>query len=233
MAQLGPVFLRVTLAGEDLSSHKDDAIHFRLVQPPKEAEPSWPSVAANGSIQWPEGPTAPHKPVYTTRSIDHGKNTLVTDVYIHAGGRTTEWAQEIMAGDRARRVVGIVGPSGGGLLAADRVLMASDETGFPAAARLLENLPEGATGEVILEAEHGSACDYPITAPPGVKVTWIARSAGDTLDKATLDALPAHRGAKVWFAGERQQAAAVREAAKSLGWAKEDLRISGFWKAAE
>ncbi|MEM9500160.1 MAG: siderophore-interacting protein, partial [Pseudomonadota bacterium] len=141
---LGPVFLRVTLEGEDLSAHGDASIHFRLVQPPKDAEPEWPSVAANGSIKWPDGPGAPHKPVYTTRDVDHAANTLITDVFIHQGGRTTDWAREAQKGVRGRSVVGLVGPSGGGLLNSEKVFMATDETGFPAAARLLENLPKGA-----------------------------------------------------------------------------------------
>ena len=231
VALLGPVFLRVTLEGEDMSAHGDDAIHFRLVLPPTHVEPEWPSVAPNGSTDWPDGPGAPHRPVYTARYVDHGANTLVTDVFLHDGGRTTIWAQEVMAGERGRSVVGVVGPSGGGLLKADRVLLASDETGFPAAARLLEGLPEGATGEVFLEAEEGATCDYPIVAPAGVLLHWLSRSRGESLIEAALAALPDYAGASVWFAGEQQDARRLRDAAKAAGWRPTDLRISGFWKA--
>ncbi|MEM8949938.1 MAG: siderophore-interacting protein [Pseudomonadota bacterium] len=231
--QLGPVFLRVTLEGDDVSSHGEDAIHFRLLQPPKNTEPEWPTVASNGSTIWPEGPGAPHRPVYTTRFKDEASGTLVTDVYVHEGGRTTAWAKEVMAGERGRTVVGVVGPSGGGLLHADRVLIASDETGLPAAARLLENLPRNATGVVYLEAEHGAACDYPIEAPDGVELHWLSRTKGGVLADATLAALPSHGGAKIWFAGEREQAKRVRDAAKSAGWEAGDLRVSAFWKLAD
>ncbi|MEM9047486.1 MAG: siderophore-interacting protein [Pseudomonadota bacterium] len=232
VAPLGPVFLRVTLEGEDLSSYGDSAIHFRLVQPPAgDVAPQWPTVAANGSTVWPDGPGAPHKPVYTARSVDHAANRLVTDVFIHEGGQTTGWARAVMAGARGRRVVGLVGPSGGGLLAADRVLMASDETGFPAAARLLENLADSATGTLLLEAEEGARCAYPIAAPPGIALRWLARSQGENLGQAALDALPDHTDAKIWFAGEQQQARRLRDTAKAAGLAPADLRISGFWKA--
>lgn len=230
---LGPAFLRVTLEGEDFSSHRDDAIHFRLVQPNKDAEPEWPTTAPNGSTVWPDGPGTVHRPVYTTRFVDHVSRRLVTDVYLHDSGRTTDWAQEIMAGERGRAIVGVVGPSGGGLLHAERVLMASDETGFPAAARLLENLPKRATGTVILEAEHGASCDYPIEVPDGIELLWLSRAKGEALADATLAALPSHRGAKIWFAGEREAAKRVREAAKSDGWNAVNLRISAFWRAAE
>ncbi|MEM7055977.1 MAG: siderophore-interacting protein [Pseudomonadota bacterium] len=229
--QLGRVFLRVTLEGEEISTHGDDAIHFRLVQPPKHAEPEWPTVAANGSIKWPDGPGAPHKPVYTTRSADHAAGTLVTDVYLHDGGRTTEWAREAMQGNRERNVVGLVGPSGGGLLRANKVLMATDETGFPAAARLLENLPTDATGEVLLESEEGAACDYPITAPANIQLRWLARSSGEKIADATFEAMNRHAGSHIWFAGEKRDAKHLRDAAKSAGFDASRLRISGFWSA--
>ncbi|MEM9910610.1 MAG: siderophore-interacting protein [Pseudomonadota bacterium] len=233
VTQLGPVFLRVTLEAEDFSAYQNDAIHFRLVQPQKGLEPAWPTLAPNGAIKWPDGESAPHKPVYTARTVDHASNRLVTDVYIHEGGRTTEWAQEILSGERERRVVGLVGPSGGGHLNADRVLLASDETGFPAAARLLENLSDGARGQILLEAEHGADCAYPVDAPEGVEVVWLSRSKGDVLGQATLAALEQHAGAKIWFAGERHQATRLREAAKAAGWPPGDLRISGFWTAKD
>lgn len=230
---LGPVFLRVTMELEDTTVHGDSSIHFRLVQPPKDAEPEWPTVAANGSISWPTGEGAPHKPVYTTRSVDHGNGTLVTDIYVHDGGRTTEWAAELKRGERGRSVVGLVGPSGGGLLSADRVLMATDETGFPAAARLLENLPDGATGTVLLEAEHGEDCAYPIPAPEGVELRWLARAQGQRLADETREAMQSHRDCHVWFAGEKRDAKQLRDIAKADGWDGTRLRISGFWSAPD
>ncbi|MEM9843981.1 MAG: siderophore-interacting protein, partial [Pseudomonadota bacterium] len=92
VVQLGPVFLRATLEAEDFSAYRNDAIHFRLVQPRPGAEPAWPGLAPNGSIKWPDGENAPHKPVYTARAVDHASNTLITDIFVHDGGRTTAWA---------------------------------------------------------------------------------------------------------------------------------------------
>ncbi|MEM6616247.1 MAG: siderophore-interacting protein [Pseudomonadota bacterium] len=232
VAELGPNFLRVTFKGEDLSKHQDASIHFRLVIPPENVAPKWPSVAANGSVVWPDGEGAPHKPVYTTRRVDHATNTLVMDVYVHEGGRVTSWARGHLGKPGSRRVIGLLGPSGGGLLHSDRILMASDETGFPAVARLLENLHEGATGELILESEDGADCEYPVDVPDGISCTWLSRAKGDVLSEATLAALPRHQNSSVWFAGERAQAKAVRDAAKGAGHAAGDLRVSGFWAKA-
>ena len=230
VTQLGRDFIRIKLRSENLSRYGEDAIHFRLVQPPKEGEVHWPSVAASGKVIWPEGASALHNPVYTTRSVDQLTNTLETDVFIHDGGRTTAWAQDVLSGGRNRRVVGLIGPIGGGLMTADRVLIACDETGFPAAARILEALPKGAVGDLFLEAEHGAECAYPIVAPLGITMTWLARADGQYLGDAVLTALPRHRDSKIWFAGEREDARRLRDAAKGLGSAASDLRVSGFWR---
>lgn len=226
---LGEAFLRVTLEADDISHHGDESIHFRLVQPPADADPEWPTLAENGSIKWPKGAGAPHKPVYTTRFLDHARHRIITDVFAHEGGRTYEWAKAWAAGTDKRSVIGLLGPAGGGLLDASKVLMASDETGFPAAARLLENLPEEASGHIFLEAEHGAACKYPIEAPPGVSVHWLSRRAGDELAQATIEAMDGMKGAALWFAGEKGQAAKVRAQAKLQDWPTELLRVSGFW----
>ena len=229
VAPLGAVFLRLTLKCEGLDTHGDHSIHFRFVLPPDGETPEWPTVAPNGSTKWPDGPGAPHKPVYTTRYIDQGAGTLVTDVFIHDGGRITTWAQTLMNGGRNRRVVGLVGPAGGGLLHAQRVLMAADETGFPAAARLLENMEPGVTGMVLLEAENGADCAYPIEVPEGITLCWLSRSKGESLGQSTEALLPEYEGATLWFAGERAQAASLREKARAAGWDKSQMRISGFW----
>ena len=229
VAQLGAAFLRLTLKGEGLETHGDDSIHFRFVLPPEGENPEWPTVASNGSIKWPDGPGAPHKPVYTTRYIDQGAGTLVTDVFIHDGGRITTWAEALINGARNRRVVGLVGPAGGGLLHADHVLMGADETGFPAAARLLENMDSGVTGTVLLEAENGEECAYPIEVPQGITLRWLSRSKGESLGQSTEELLPQSEGATLWFAGERAQAASLREKARAAGWDKSQMRISGFW----
>jgi NADPH-dependent ferric siderophore reductase len=228
---LGRAFLRLTLEGEDLSEHRDRSIHFRFVQPPQGKSPSWPTVAPNGSIAWPDDEGAPHKPVYTTRSVDYENNTMEVDVFVHDGGRTTQWAQQFLNGQKDRQIIGLVGPVGGGTFVADKVLMAADETGFPAAARILENLPHDVTGQLFLEAEQGADCGYPFDIPTGIKVTWLNRATDQTLAEATLAVLPQHKGSKIWFAGERQQARQVREAGKATGRDANDLRISGFWAA--
>lgn len=228
---LGQAFLRVVLKGDDFSAYGRESIHFRLVQPAKDGPPSWPTLAPNGSVKWPDGDNAPHKPVYTARAIDPVAGTLTVDIYLHEGGKTIAWAREVMAGDQTRARLGIMGPIGGGLLDDDAVILAADETGLPAAARILENLPAHATGQLLVETDAGQGADYPLNVPDGVRVTWLSRDAGDTLGRAMMDAMATPHKTAVWFAGERGQAAKVREFAKDAGWNPKELRVNGFWKA--
>ncbi len=229
--RLGDAFLRVTLQLEDVSVFGDDSIHFRLVLPPGGMTPDWPTVAPNGSTRWPKGPGAPHIPVYTVRSLDRASNVLVMDVFHHDGGRVTAWCEELHARDMRRSRVGLVGPGGGGLVDAQSLLIASDETGFPAVARLIEGLPAGATAEMILETADGAETAYPIPAHEGVSVRWLSRQMGQRIADAALEALPRHPTSAIWFAGEKRDARRLRNAAKTMGVAGAALNITAFWTA--
>lgn len=229
VARLGDAFLRVTLKVEDVSIFGDESIHFRLVLPPRGITPDWPAVAPNGSTRWPKGPGAPHIPVYTVRSLDRASNVLFMDVFRHDGGRVTEWCEELHAGDMRRSRVGIVGPGGGGLVDAQSLLIASDETGFPAVARLIEGLHAGATAEMILETADGAETAYPIPAHEGVSVRWLSRRTGEGIADAALEALPGHPTSAIWFAGEKKDARRLRSAAKTMGVPGTKLHIAAFW----
>ena len=226
--KISSTFLRVVFQGENFSDYDDKSIHFRLVLPPKDIEPVWPTIAANGSTSWPQGSQSLHKPVYTTRFLDHNKNTITTDVYLHEGGKVTEWAYEISQGSRKRNIVGIIGPVGAGLIYSDKVLMATDETGFPAASRILENLDHKTSGKIILETKNGKPI-YPLKIPKLMDIQLLSRDKGENLKNETLKVLKKHNNHKIWFAGEKQQANSVREYAKKVGFDPKNLRISSFW----
>ena len=226
--ELSPIFLRIVLQGENFSAYSDKSIHFRLVLPPKDIEPVWPTIAANGSTIWPQGSHSLHKPVYTTRFLDYKKNTITTDVYMHEGGKITEWAQEVSEGSKKRNIVGIIGPVGAGLIFSDKVFMATDETGFPAATRILEKLNKKTEGKIILETKNGQL-QYPIKIPKSINVQLLSRDKGENLKNETLKVLKNYNNHTIWFAGEKKQANAVREQAKKAGFDTKNLRISSFW----
>ncbi|MFY0057010.1 siderophore-interacting protein, partial [Acinetobacter baumannii] len=90
------------------------------------------------------------------------------------------FAERAVVGDR----VGVVGPGGGGLVAADWYLFAGDETALPAIARMLESLPAQARGKVFLEVADEAEIQ-PLTAPPSVDIEWLFRN-GEPAGGTTL-----------------------------------------------
>ena len=101
------------------------------------------------------------------------------------------------------------------MLASNKVLIASDETGFPAAARILENLTPMVEGELIFETQDGSAL-YPFECPQLMRIRWLSRDKGENLKDETIKAISDNHGAKIWFAGEKEQANLVREEARNV-----------------
>lgn len=225
---VGAAFLRIRIKASGLSSFQDDAIHFRLVLPPAGLdEVEWPRVSENGSTLWPKGDKALHRPVYTTRWIDHQQGLMDFDVFLHDGGRVTEWANTVKPGAQ----VAVVGPGGGGIPDTDQILMFADETALPAAARILETLPEHTHGHVTLKVANGAYCAYPLTAPAGVSVTWLDSASGASLADIALKAHADFPTLFLWFACEKTEVQKVRATFKDRGGNPAQAYIAAYWTA--
>ncbi|WP_083101173.1 siderophore-interacting protein [Pseudophaeobacter leonis] len=223
---IGTAFLRVRINGEDLSSFQDDAIHFRLVLPPAGCgEPVWPSLSENGTTVWPKGENALHRPVYTTRWIDRQAGLMDFDIFLHDGGRATEWVRSASVGE----VLAIAGPGGGGIPQVSHILLFADETAFPAAARILASLPADSQGQATLVAAEGEACGYPISAPKGVQLTWRVRRDASDLAERALSARAAQPAHCFWFASEKSDVTPVRQAIKASPPAAGTSYIAAYW----
>lgn len=224
VAPVGRDFLRITLDVEHAATFDQDAIHFRLILPPAgDTSPEWPHIAANGATVWPKGDKGLHRPVYTVRALDLARNRLTFDLFVHAGGRATVWAQAAAPGAR----IGLTGPGGGGLCARDRVALYADETGFPAVARILEALPDAATGQAVLSARGGAGCGYDMPNHPGVTLVWTdGDTATDLADRAIAERAT-HAAHALWFAAEKAGAQKLR------GWCRaNDVNLSDDYVAA-
>ncbi|WP_037308715.1 siderophore-interacting protein [Ruegeria halocynthiae] len=223
---IGASFIRVRIKAKGLSSFQDDAIHFRIVLPPADlGDVEWPHVSENGSTVWPTGAKTLHKPVYTTRWIDHAQGVMDFDVFVHEGGRVTDWASSVAPGAQ----VAFVGPGGGGIPKTDRILMFADETALPATARIMETLPADTNGHVTVLASHEAYCSYAITAPAGVSVSWLDRETGHSLADIAIemrDRFPEHY---VWFACEKADARRFRTAYKAKGGDPANAYIAAYW----
>ncbi|KIC41981.1 hypothetical protein RA27_00790 [Ruegeria sp. ANG-R] len=223
---VGRAFLRVRASLPDLSGFQDDAIHFRLVLPPTGVAPAqWPTLAANGTTIWPKGDHALHRPIYTVRSIDRKARTLDVDIFLHEGGRVTDWASSAHPGAE----LGISGPVGAGIPPTNRLLAYADETAFPALARILESLSPDTIGHVNLLADEGANCNYPITAPKGVSVIWHRRAAGLDLGALALAGHLERPDHYLWVASEKSEVLRVRAGFKNRNGDPTQSYLSAYW----
>ncbi|MBB96781.1 MAG: siderophore-interacting protein [Rhodobacteraceae bacterium] len=223
---LGTAFLRVRISADDFALFDEESIHFRLLLAPAgTGTPTWPWIAENGATRWPSGDQALHKPVYTARHIDPAAGEITFDVFVHEGGRVTEWARAVTPGD----TLGLIGPGGGGIPRATRIHMFGDETAFPAIARILDTLPATAEGRVTLQCDDGAACGYPMPEHPGITVTWLRRDCGINLADLALAEEDGWGDRFLWFAGEKADAQRLRAAFKAAGGDSDDSYIAAYW----
>lgn len=86
-------------------------------------------------------------------------------------GPATLWARDAACGDQ----VGILGPAANGAGPADFYVLAGDETGLPAIARIVEKLPVDAQGMAFIEIATPSE-EQCLRHPPGIHLHWLHRN---------------------------------------------------------
>ncbi|MCG7521789.1 siderophore-interacting protein [Ruegeria sp. Ofav3-42] len=222
-------FLRVRAEIGDLSGFGDDSIHFRLLLPPiGMVAPEWPVLAENGSTCWPHGEKALHKPVYTVQHLDRSAGYIDFDVFIHDGGRVTDWVRGLDTGAR----FALLGPIGGGVLENQKVLLCGDETAFPAIARILDNLPENTSGQVLALSDAADQNPYPFATPPGIALRRLSRGKDELAEVALAEQAkqPDHF---FWFASEKAQVLRVRTEYKARQGDPAEAYIQVYWTARD
>lgn len=220
--QVAQDFMRLRLHAPDLSRLATvDSIHFRLVLPPEgDDAPEWPRIAPNGQTIWPTGAKALHRPAYTVREINLDQGWLDTDIYLHDGGRVTQWVRDNPEG----RQIGLSGPGGGGIAQAARLVLAGDETAYPAVARMIEARPD-AVGEVWLL---GARNDYPMPAAPHLTINHLPNGIAE-LGRILRETPPA-ADAYLWMAAEKSAITSLRkQLVTDQGHAKSLTHMAGYW----
>lgn len=220
---IGADFLRLRLQGRDLDRFAHDLIHFRLIlQPPGAARPAWPVIGPDGRTLWPKGEAALHRPAYTVRAIDAAAGWLDTDIFLHPGGRASDFARSAAPG----APVGLTGPGGGGVPRGARLLIGGDETAYPALARTLEAAEPAATGECHL---FGARADYPLPRHPGIRL--IHAPGGEAALAARLRQAGCDAEA-IWIATERARLEPIKTALlEDLGIDKARAHLAAYWSA--
>jgi len=213
--RLTPAMQRLTLRGPELARFAHGGLHARLLIPPRGRAPRWPLLGGDGRPIWPEGEDALTARVYSLRRVDPGRGEVLIDVALHQGseGPGAAWARHARPGD----LVGLAGPGGGDVAAAEDYLLLGDETALPAIARILERLPAGARARVLLEVAD-AAERQALTSAAEVEVDWLfrdGRPAGSTtlLAEAAQALAPPARPERffAWAAAEQAAIATIRD----------------------
>lgn len=232
VTRLTPHMTRITLTGPlegFVSAAADD--HVKLFFPlPGGTEPVFPN-GPPGSPQAANGP-APIMRDYTPRRYDPVSGELDIEFVLHEEGPATAWASQAKPGD----LLGIGGPRGSFVLRGefDWYLLIADESGLPALARRLEELPSSAQALVVAEVADASE-ELPLSSAAALKVTWVHRSqpAGDAaalLNAVSSLRIPPGVGYS-WIACESNVARALRQhLVNERGLDKQWVKAAGYWK---
>ena len=211
---LSPVMRRLVLGGEGLagfvsSGYADE--WFRLLVPD---DPS-------PTTRW-----------YSVRRFDPDLAELTVDIVLHDRGRATEWAEAVRPGES----VTISAPAGryAPPAQAEWELVVADQTGLPAASRILEEQPAGRRVWAILEAPNEAGV-LPTPTQADATIRWIFNPQPDVIPSPLAVAvrsfdLPASPG-YVWMAGESGCARDVRRYLRhELRWPSTSYAVVGYWR---
>jgi NADPH-dependent ferric siderophore reductase len=226
---------RVKFACDDITPFMGGEMHVRLLVPPKGKPLAWPTLAADGRIDWPKGEDEILVRVYTIRTVDVERRELWIDFLQHAGDGVetpgADFARDAKPGDR----VALLGPGGGGLPVADCVLLAGDETAIPAIARIAAEVPAGTRLQAIIEVRDETE-EQALPSAGSLDIRWLHRSsypaeAGDMLAKATKEAISClEEGTFVWVACEKDDVRDIRKFLKQRGHDRKSMYVAWYWE---
>ncbi len=192
-------FVRVTLHGEELANLHAAGYDQRvkLAFPIEETGVLYfPSGTDDWYARWRALPACDRCPLrtYTIRASRPESNEIDIDFVVHGdAGPATRWARRAVPGDRLV-VIGpdarSIHPESGDRLAgvewnpgaAERVLLAGDETAAPAICSILEALPRKARGQAFIEVAHRSDV-LEVRTPGGLTVNWLVRDERPGLER--------------------------------------------------
>jgi NADPH-dependent ferric siderophore reductase len=160
-------------------------------------------------------------------------NTLEIMFAIHDAGPATRWAANAKPGDE----LSLGGPRGSFIIptAYDWHLLIGDETGLPAIARRLTELPARSRVVVVGEID-GTADEIPLETETDATVIWAHRSGAapgtsDALAKALVNLTRPAGDFFAWVACESLTAKALRrQLIADCGANPKWMRAAGYWR---
>lgn len=225
---------RFIFAGDDLDAgfsfaHFAPADHLKVFFPdPDTGVLTVPHHVGPGWMRQ-DGPPLLYRD-YTVRAFDPASRELAVDFVLHDDGVAGRWAAQAGLGAQ----VALLGPRGNKIFPTgySHYVAAADETALPALARLLEELPDGATATAVIYTDSpGDTVALP--SRPGVDVHWVSAGVGVSELAQAVRALPVpdHDDWYVFAAGEASAVADLRRYfRKELQLPKQRVNVDGYWK---
>lgn len=234
VTDLSPSMRRVTLGGPELEGFVslgfDDHVKMFFAAP-GEAKPILPVVGPDG-LAFPESGPRPLARDFTPRRHDPQSGELDIDFALLHEGPASNWAAKVEPGASAW----IAGPRGSIIVSFDFDwhLLVADETGLPALARRLEELPEGSRALALIEVADASE-ELPLHGSTGIEVIWAHRAAGAEPGVALLAALRVldflAGDYSAWIACESGAAKQLRAVlVEERGANRKWVRAHGYWR---
>lgn len=230
--RLTPSMQRVTFAVPNVEDLPLDELHVRLLLPPEKRRedlpPVWPMLTGSGALSFPKGPDTLLARVYTIRHVDRARGEVDIDFVLHPAAERSAggWAATCRPGD----VAGMLGPGGGAIPQAPRLLLLGDETALPAIARMLEAASPDTTCEAIIEVD-GPEDEQVLSGP----VEWLHRrgaAAGTT--RLLVEALARRQPADdlyVWAGCEFDGFRDIRRHVRSVWKMPRDRHmVAAYWR---
>lgn len=226
-AQVTPRMRRVTLGGEELAGIADGC-NIKLLMPRDGGTPlCLPMKGHDGRPVHAPGEAPPVSRTFSVRRLDRALGELDVDILLHGQGIATDWARRAKPGD----AIGLAGPGGPELRAAETYLIAGDQAALPAIAAMLETLPDTARGHVFIEIPD-KAERQALRHPPAIAVAWLIGGGEPSPLIEAVTALPWPEGdVFAWIGAEstptRHLRAYVRE---QRGLDRHRHLAIGYWK---
>jgi NADPH-dependent ferric siderophore reductase len=209
-----PVLRRLVLGGDGLAGFRSSGVADEWLQlfvpTPRGPQPRW----------------------YTVRRFQPVGPELTVDVVRHDGGPASAWAERAQVG----AVVEVSAATGryGAPAGSQWELIVADQTGLPAASRILEEMPAGRRAYAILEAPDECGI-LALDVEADLDLRWVFNPSPDKIASPLAAAARAFRmppePGYVWMAGEASCARVIRRYLRhELGWSTGRYDISGYWR---
>jgi NADPH-dependent ferric siderophore reductase len=171
---------------------------------------------------------------YTVRSYDLSAGTIDVDILIHGGpGLGENWAASVKPG----APIYLWGPRAAynPFPNAEYYLLFCDECGVPAAAAIVDSLPETARGWLVAEVKNEAAIP-PMPAHSGFTIDWIFSGEsepgeGTLLLEAVVNAPVPDALVYAWGGGEMEAMRQIgKHPRKNWGLKTSSISATGYWR---